>query len=80
MVTEISTREVAVVLAWAGRHAGHGIVAGARAAWRVARAAFPEKDDNAEERRPRERREPESDADDADGGDRDRRAGARRRR
>jgi S-DNA-T family DNA segregation ATPase FtsK/SpoIIIE len=66
MVTEISAREVAVVLAWAGRHAGHGIVAAARASWRVARAAFPEKDDNAEERRPRERREPESDADEAE--------------
>jgi DNA segregation ATPase FtsK/SpoIIIE, S-DNA-T family len=65
MITEISTREVAVVLAWAGRHAGRGLVAGARGAWRVARAAFPEKDDTREERRAR--REPESDDDvDAD--------------
>jgi S-DNA-T family DNA segregation ATPase FtsK/SpoIIIE len=45
LVTEISMREVAIVLAWAGRHLRHGLVTGAVAAWRVARAAFPEKDD-----------------------------------
>jgi S-DNA-T family DNA segregation ATPase FtsK/SpoIIIE len=61
LITEVSTREVMVVLAWAGRHAVRGIVAGARGTWRVMRAAFPEKDD----RDDRNRREPE--ADDADG-------------
>src|ERR1700749_871567 len=30
LVTEISMREAAVVLAWAGRHASHGIVVGAK--------------------------------------------------
>ena len=30
LVTEISMREVAVVLSWAARHARHGIVAGRR--------------------------------------------------
>jgi DNA segregation ATPase FtsK/SpoIIIE, S-DNA-T family len=53
LVTEISMREVAVVLAWAGRHARHGVAVGAVAAWRVARAAFPEKDDAGEVRRAR---------------------------
>jgi DNA segregation ATPase FtsK/SpoIIIE, S-DNA-T family len=51
LVTEISMREVAVVLAWAGRHARHGVAVAAVAAWRVARAAFPEKDDTGEGRR-----------------------------
>ena len=37
MVTDVSTREVAVVLAWAGRHAARGIVAGATR--RLARGA-----------------------------------------
>jgi S-DNA-T family DNA segregation ATPase FtsK/SpoIIIE len=60
LVTEVSTREVAVVLAWAGRHAARGIVAGARGSWRVMRAAFPEKDDRDDRNR---RREPEDDAD-----------------
>jgi DNA segregation ATPase FtsK/SpoIIIE, S-DNA-T family len=60
LVTEVSTREVVVVLAWAARHAGRGIVAGARASWRVMRAMFPEKDDR-EDRNTR--REPEEDAD-----------------
>ncbi len=45
LITEISLNEVAVVLAWAGRHVRRGLVAGALGAWRVARAAFPEKDD-----------------------------------
>ncbi|HSZ81889.1 MAG TPA: DNA translocase FtsK 4TM domain-containing protein, partial [Polyangia bacterium] len=45
LVTEISTHEVAVVLGWALRHAARGTLAGLRGAWRVARAAFPEKDD-----------------------------------
>jgi len=53
LVTEISTREVAVVLAWAWRHARHDVAVGAVAAWRVARAAFPEKDDAGEVRRAR---------------------------
>jgi S-DNA-T family DNA segregation ATPase FtsK/SpoIIIE len=51
LVTEISMHEVAIVLAWAGRHARRGLVAGAISAWRVARAAFPEKDDAGEIRR-----------------------------
>ena len=55
-----STREVAIVLAWAGRHAVRGVVAGARASWRVMRAAFPEKDDRYDRRN---RREPEEDVD-----------------
>ncbi|HEY5090503.1 MAG TPA: DNA translocase FtsK 4TM domain-containing protein, partial [Polyangia bacterium] len=62
LVTEISMREVAIVLAWAGRHAGRGLVAGAIASWRVARAAFPEKDDAGDVRRERhdsDRMEPE---------------------
>jgi len=58
LVTEVSTREVAVVLAWAGRHAVRGVVAGARASWRVMRAAFPEKGDRDDRR---DRREPEAD-------------------
>ena len=45
LVTEISTHEVAVVLGWALRQAGRGTLAGLRGAWRIARAAFPEKDD-----------------------------------
>jgi len=53
LVTEISMREVAVVLTWAGRHARHGLAVGAVSAWRVARAAFPEKDDAGEVHRPR---------------------------
>jgi S-DNA-T family DNA segregation ATPase FtsK/SpoIIIE len=53
LVTEISMREVAVVLTWAGRHARHGLAVGAVSAWRVARAAFPEKDDAGEIRGPR---------------------------
>jgi DNA segregation ATPase FtsK/SpoIIIE, S-DNA-T family len=51
MLTEISTQEVAVVLAWASRHAARGMIAGARSSWRVARAAFPEKDDTGERQR-----------------------------
>ena len=65
LVTEVSTREVAVVLAWAARHAVRGIAAGARTSWRVMRAAFPEKDDR-EDRR--ERREPESMDDEVEAG------------
>jgi len=63
LITEVSTREVAIVLAWAGKHAVRGLVAGASGSWRVMRAAFPEKDDRDERR---DRREPESDADDSD--------------
>jgi DNA segregation ATPase FtsK/SpoIIIE, S-DNA-T family len=51
LVTEISTHEVAVVLGWAARQAGHGLVVGLRGAWRIARAAFPERDEAAEEER-----------------------------
>jgi S-DNA-T family DNA segregation ATPase FtsK/SpoIIIE len=54
LVTEISMTEVAIVLAWAGRHARHGVVAGAIAVWRVARAAFPEKDDPGDRQRDRD--------------------------
>jgi DNA segregation ATPase FtsK/SpoIIIE, S-DNA-T family len=50
MVTEISMREVTVVLGWALRQAGAGILMGLRAAWRVTRAAFPERDAAQEER------------------------------
>jgi S-DNA-T family DNA segregation ATPase FtsK/SpoIIIE len=49
LITEISMREVTVVLGWALRHAGHGLVAGLRGAWRIARAAFPEKEEEAAE-------------------------------
>jgi S-DNA-T family DNA segregation ATPase FtsK/SpoIIIE len=64
LITEVSTREVIVVLAWAGRHAGRGLVAGARASWRVMRAMFPEKDDREDRNK---RREPEEDVEaDAD--------------
>jgi S-DNA-T family DNA segregation ATPase FtsK/SpoIIIE len=51
LITEISMGEVTVVLGWALRQAGHGVALGLRGAWRVARAAFPEKDDAAEEER-----------------------------
>jgi len=50
LITDVSMREVMVVLAWALGHAKHGIVVGATAAWRVARAAFPEKDDRGDVR------------------------------
>ena len=63
LITDVSTREVAVVLAWAVRHAARGVVVGAGASWRVARAAFPEKDDRDDRRH---RREPESENDDVD--------------
>jgi S-DNA-T family DNA segregation ATPase FtsK/SpoIIIE len=48
LVTEITMREVTVVLAWAFRQAHRGIATGLAAAWRVARAAFPSKDDAGE--------------------------------
>jgi DNA segregation ATPase FtsK/SpoIIIE, S-DNA-T family len=54
LVTEISLQEAMVVVAWAARQARRGVVAGARAAWRTARAAFPEKDDAGERHRGRE--------------------------
>ncbi|HVX94252.1 MAG TPA: DNA translocase FtsK 4TM domain-containing protein [Polyangia bacterium] len=57
LVTEIQLQEVAVVLAWAGRQAGRGILAALKGAWRIARAAFPERDEveraEAEEREER---------------------------
>ncbi|HSS38805.1 MAG TPA: DNA translocase FtsK, partial [Polyangia bacterium] len=54
LVTDISLSQALVVLAWAGRHARHAIVAGAVAGWRIARAAFPEKDDTGEKHRERD--------------------------
>jgi S-DNA-T family DNA segregation ATPase FtsK/SpoIIIE len=48
VLTDVTVREVTVVVGWALRHAGRGIRAGAVTAWRVARAAFPEKDDRGE--------------------------------
>ncbi len=48
LVTEISLQEATVVLAWAARQVRRVVVAGAIAAWRTARAAFPEKDDAGE--------------------------------
>ncbi|HTB59772.1 MAG TPA: DNA translocase FtsK 4TM domain-containing protein [Polyangia bacterium] len=51
LVTEISLQEAMVVISWAARHARRGLVAGALAAWRTARAAFPEKDDAGERHR-----------------------------
>jgi len=51
LVTEISLQEAMVVIAWAARHAQRGLVAGALATWRTARAAFPEKDDAGERHR-----------------------------
>ncbi len=54
LVTEISLQQAMVVIAWAARHARRGLVAGALAAWRTARAAFPEKDDTGERQRERE--------------------------
>ena len=54
LVTEISLEQAMVVIAWAARQARRGLVAGALAAWRTARAAFPEKDDAGERHRDRE--------------------------
>jgi S-DNA-T family DNA segregation ATPase FtsK/SpoIIIE len=51
LVTEISMHEASVVLAWAARGAGRGVLMGLRGAWRLTRAAFPEKDEEAEEAR-----------------------------
>jgi S-DNA-T family DNA segregation ATPase FtsK/SpoIIIE len=51
LVTEISLQEAMVVISWAARQARRGLVAGALAAWRTARAAFPEKDDAGERHR-----------------------------
>jgi S-DNA-T family DNA segregation ATPase FtsK/SpoIIIE len=48
LITDVTLHEVAVVAGWAFRHARRGVVAGLGAAWRVARAAFPEKDDRGE--------------------------------
>src|SRR5450432_4110958 len=45
LVTEIRVQEVVVVLAWALRGSGRAILAGLGAAWRITRAAFPEKDE-----------------------------------
>src|SRR5450432_364289 len=49
LVTEIRMQEVTVVLGWALRQAGRGIVGGLRGAWRITRAAFPEKDESERE-------------------------------
>jgi DNA segregation ATPase FtsK/SpoIIIE, S-DNA-T family len=51
LVTEISLQQAMVVIAWAAGHARRGLVAGALASWRTARAAFPEKDDAGERHR-----------------------------
>jgi DNA segregation ATPase FtsK/SpoIIIE, S-DNA-T family len=51
LVTEISLQQAMVVIAWAARQARRGLVAGSLAAWRTARAAFPEKDDAGERHR-----------------------------
>jgi S-DNA-T family DNA segregation ATPase FtsK/SpoIIIE len=48
LVTEITMSEVTVVLAWALRQAHRGIATGLAAAWRVARAAFPSRDEAGE--------------------------------
>src|SRR5450432_4566312 len=45
LVTEIRVQEVVVVLAWALRGSGRALLAGLGAAWRITRAAFPEKDE-----------------------------------
>jgi S-DNA-T family DNA segregation ATPase FtsK/SpoIIIE len=45
LVTEIQLQEIVVVLGWAGRQAGRGILAALKGAWRVARAAFPEREE-----------------------------------
>jgi S-DNA-T family DNA segregation ATPase FtsK/SpoIIIE len=63
LVTEISLQEAMVVVAWAARHARRGVVIGAVAAWRTARAAFPRKDER-EDRR--DEREPEAPADESE--------------
>ncbi|HVT08283.1 MAG TPA: DNA translocase FtsK 4TM domain-containing protein [Polyangia bacterium] len=54
LVTDISLSQALVVVGWAAGHARRAIVAGAVAGWRVARAAFPEKDDAGEKHRERE--------------------------
>ncbi len=74
LVTDISLSQAMVVLSWAGKHAQRAIVAGAIAGWRVARAAFPEKDDTGEKHR-----ELDADPDEVPPGDRDQRAGPQRR-
>ncbi|MDB4982883.1 MAG: cell division FtsK/SpoIIIE, partial [Myxococcales bacterium] len=51
LVTEISMHEASVVVVWALRGAGRGVLLGLRGAWRLARAAFPERDEEAEEAR-----------------------------
>jgi S-DNA-T family DNA segregation ATPase FtsK/SpoIIIE len=45
LVTDIRLQEVTVVLGWALRGSGRAIAAGLGAAWRVTRAAFPERDE-----------------------------------
>ena len=51
LVTDISTQEVAVVLGWALRRSGRGLALGLRGAWRIARAAFPGRDEVADAER-----------------------------
>ncbi len=48
LVTDISLSQAMTVLAWAWRHGSRAVVAAAVASWRIARAAFPEKDDTGE--------------------------------
>jgi DNA segregation ATPase FtsK/SpoIIIE, S-DNA-T family len=67
LLTEISVREVMVVVVWALRHARTAVVAGALATWRVLRAAFPEKDDRTDDRNVA--RDGDGEGDDREGGD-----------
>ncbi|HEX3697687.1 MAG TPA: DNA translocase FtsK 4TM domain-containing protein [Polyangia bacterium] len=49
LLGDLSTREVVVVVGWALRQAQRGTVASLRAVWGLARAAFPERVDDADE-------------------------------
>ncbi|HXI56285.1 MAG TPA: DNA translocase FtsK 4TM domain-containing protein [Polyangia bacterium] len=48
LLSELSTREVVVVVGWALRQARRGLVAGLTGVWGLARAAFPERVDDAD--------------------------------
>ncbi|MEA2696500.1 MAG: segregation ATPase FtsK/SpoIIIE, family [Myxococcales bacterium] len=48
LLSELSTREVVVVVGWALRQARRGLVAGLSGMWGLARAAFPERVDDAD--------------------------------
>ncbi|HEY2902057.1 MAG TPA: DNA translocase FtsK 4TM domain-containing protein [Polyangia bacterium] len=49
LLGDLSTREVVVVVGWALRQARRGTLAGLRAVWGLARAAFPERIDDADD-------------------------------